>query len=855
MLEKCFEPDVVFKASGILDMHVKLIYPVIKEEFKDSIKTFPLKEAILHNQDENVGLTLLEYLSKEAINTELYQECLYLASQRKWWNVFSVLLDHVRQDNDYMKLIVENLVKHNQLNLLQKMTHLAFEAKIRADRSLYIAISNKNLEIAIFLCLNISTFKINFDSSFLSAFKFSPELKDDLICLILAIKNKNPLKMASSNGNLKLAKDILSVQGNSKFILDKDENEIPAFEIAAMNGFWQLVEVYLEKLANEDIKEHVTRGIFYAICGECVHDSDRHILLPNYIPKVISNVDLPSKYRFLPSKVSQNYEEISLFPRKKQDYSLTLQLLLNSDNDIEIDIDSLTIACFYGNNFIIDYIKSHVPQSPDTILSLLTASINGYIYHFTPNFFSFYGSSCSKFIFKLKTDYISAKERKLHQSVWLEFLLTLALSLSNSDLEINHQNKMKFLHVFYICLHYHILNVITPLFSLVNKLEVEPSIYGGILITAARIGDFHNLSKLLEMGANPDWCQTLPSWELVPRYDYEDHSSIKEHEDLGPWSDSDSASIKNEEVPRSNLTATLPTALHWACEKSDYKMVLLLLEYKATKNLQVRLSLLKPYLCRKHLRQKLVTPLDIACLKGNLNIIQILGEMVEDNFMNVFYSGKSDIFIEASKRVTNFESKIKSERLLIKACRYGYTEISLYLLDFYQPDDLLSTLKHKGTGIMHICAINGDEKMIGAILSVIPKQYHEELFNAKTPYGFTPYLLSKYVSKKPLKFLFSSVLTEFSSYLLLNHAFVTSVFATPYSMTRPNFNYKNDTKMPLILALFDSVGSKNIPLLLAILEDNLLIKDLIRYHELNMKEADGNIIEKLYKNAIDVNNL
>lgn len=581
----------------------------------------------------------------------------------------------------------------------------------------------------------------------------------------------------------------------------------------------------------------MTKGVFYAICGESINHSDRCNLLPNYIPKIISSLYLPSKYRFLPSKHSQNIEEISLFAITKQDYSQTLLLLLNSVKDIEIDLDSLTIACFYGNNFILDYIKHHIPQSPDTLLSLLLASISGYIHHFSLTFFPFQGSSCSKFMFKLKTDYVSAKERKLHKTIWLEFLLSLANSLSSSNLENNHQNKIKFLHVFYICLHYHLLGIITLLCPLVTKLEIEPSIYGGILVTAAKMGDFQNLSKLLEMGVNPDWCQDLPSWELVPRYDSKKNNSIKKHKDLSPWIYSDSASIKKAINSRSDSTVAFPTALHWASQNSDFKMVLLLLVYEAAKDIRVRLSLLKPYPCRKPLKQKIVTPLDIACLRGSLNIIQKLGGIVEDNFMNVFYSGKLDAFIEASKRVKNFESRIKSERLIIKACKCGFKEISLYLLNFYQSDELLHILQHKGVGILHLCAINGDEKMIGAILSAIPEKYHENLFNALTPYEFTPYLLSNYVSKKPLKILFSRVLT-------------------PCYATRTNLSYKNKTEMPLTISeLFNAVGTKNIPLLIAILGENLLIKDLIRCYELNLKEEDRNIIKKLYKSAIDVNNL
>lgn len=99
----------------------------LQQEFNyQSYKILSLNQALLHNQDENVGLALVKNLSKEAINTKLYQGCVKLANDRKWWNVLSELLNHARPDYD-MKLIVENLVRHNQINILQKITHIALD--------------------------------------------------------------------------------------------------------------------------------------------------------------------------------------------------------------------------------------------------------------------------------------------------------------------------------------------------------------------------------------------------------------------------------------------------------------------------------------------------------------------------------------------------------------------------------------------------------------------------------------------------------------------------------------------------------------------------------------------------------
>ncbi|CAG9327270.1 unnamed protein product [Blepharisma stoltei] len=876
MLEKCFIPEILGKTYKIKNLNMKNASSQIGQNNLEFFDKYPLKECLLHNQEENVALVLIKYLPKDILSSDLYQECILLASKRKWWKVLEKLMETINPTNKSLGLIAEQLVKENQLNLLEKLVSLAVESRIGINRAFYTAIAEKNMAAIKIFASNLNTFWISFGLDVMTSFKFSPDLRKELTPLIKMLGESNPLKLATALCNCNLVKEILSTPNNHNLIICSNNREVKKYsksekeemrsddykitplEIAALNGFWQLLELYLDNLPSqiENIKDIISSAILYAIIGESVLFNDRYIQLPNYIPKQISSAPLISRYICSPSKWSCS--EDFIFPNSQQDYNQVLQILLNSERDIEPEFDSLIIASFYGQSWFMDYIKGHLCQSSEDLLNIFTASINGYIYRFAPNFYSFYGSSCSKFLFKLGSNYNSPEERKTHKQSWNEFLVFLSENLSIMDIENTHQNKMKFLHIFYICLHYHLLDVAVPLFQLVNKLEVEPSIFGGILITAARIGDIKGLNKLLDMGANPDWCQALPPWELVPRYDANELSSYKEHEDLGPWSDSDSSSVKNEEAPRSNFTATLPTALHWAAERSDEKMIDLLLQHKARINIQVRLSLLKPYLGKKQLRVLLVTPLDVACLRGNWEIISKLGEVNEENLILVFMSGKIDSFIKGISNIKNLEEYVKSKKLLNKACRHGFREIAEYLLQFYRGNEIVESVKRKGLGILHYCAINGNEQLIRKIIDKIPEELQKELFDAKTAYGFTPYLLSKYVSKTPMNFIFSNGLTDISSYLLLQHSFCTSFFSCPkYPSLAPHYHYESPPawkKIPLIFGLSKAIGSKNIPLLYCTLKDNLLIKDIIKYHEKSTSE-EGKIIDNLYKEAIKSNNL
>lgn len=557
-------------------------------------------------------------------------------------------------------------------------------------------------------------------------------------------------------------------------------------------------------------------------------------------------------------------EEEVAFPSLQQNLDETILSLASqlSPQALCASTDLLPIAAFYGEKIVLERLSlQHL--SAGALLKLLTEMVNGYIYLFSPLFCSFYQSTWARHTFTIPCNYPSPQARTEHRQWWLAMMGRVAEVAGGSALqeaEIPAELRMSYLHIFYSSLHYLLLPIIVPLYPMAEKLGIDRSVYSVILLTAARYSDMDSIKALIDMGANPNWSHTIPSWVSVPRYDARNETFERESESLGPWSDSES-SLLSAGVEKADLNSSrqLPTALHWACENQNVEMAQFLLNSKALKGTQVPLSLLKPQPQQRSFKTLQVTPLDVACLRGNWELIQVLRgdeDLTAKHFNLIVKSGNVEAFRAAAAIVPNALGIIKDRRFLARAVKHGKRPLADEVLNVYIQSGLIeeiAAIKTNRETILHYCALSNMPEFAAKLHSLLSAESWSHLCQSLNSYDFSPYLIARLVSHMDAELLQDQTLTDWTAGLISKHALCTSVFdgksESPGAMYSPDSNEMLRSSA-LFSRLYWSLACKNTKMTHELVTNTpMFIKVLSHFSTVIAKSAEKILLERAIKSG------
>ena len=516
-------------------------------------------------------------------------------------------------------------------------------------------------------------------------------------------------------------------------------------------------------------------------------------------------------------------EEEVTFPSLQQNIDETIISLASqlSPQALSTSSDLLSIAAFYGEKLVLERLNLQL-LSTGAVLKLLTEMINGYIYLFSPLFCSFYQSTWARHTFTIPCNYPSPEARLEHKQWWLAMMVRLAQAAGSSALQESEnppELRMSYLHIFYSSLHYLLLSIIVPLYPLAEKLGIDRSVYSVILLTAARYSDLDSIKALIDMGANPNWSHTIPSWVSVPRYDARNETFERESESLGPWSDSESSLLSaGIQQTDENSSRQLPTALHWACENENIEMAQFLLANKALKGTQVPLSLLKPQPQQRSFKTLKVIPLDVACLRGNWELIQVLRgdeDLTAKHFNLIVKSGNVEAFRAAAAIVPDALGIIRERRFLARAVKHGKQALAEEVLNIYIQAGLIeeiASIKTNRETILHYCALSNMPEFTAKLHSLISGESWAQLCQSLNSYDFSPYLIARLVSHMDAGLILDESLTEWTAGFISKYALCASVFEG--KMESPGAVFNPDTNemlrsSALFSKLYSSLACKN----------------------------------------------
>ncbi|CAG9330095.1 unnamed protein product [Blepharisma stoltei] len=535
LIEKGFHPNDYFDAQVDWNLKIKKSFP--KEKI---YRQHPIKECLLHNIYEDTAITLIKHLNLNELDSDLLQNCLYIASKRLWWDAFSYLLVNIK-NSSYWRTTIWNIIKGNQKKYLKKFIELRKEQIMKQHMNSknwwnFIWPYNwKKAKIAKMLILNKNIFSIKSSVRIYNA---------------LERKEITPTTL-----------NIAAFKGNYQMIFSSLEDFMKVDSKAVLRENKLQIEKYIEALSSNEKCIYQTAA-FYALLGVSFKPEYLRMPLPNFLPSQIQEA------KKIPYKILIQHVE-----GLKKNLSKTLKNLLY--NYIEPNLDALIIGAFYGSKTVISYIKAHPSQIIENSVNIFIAAINGFIYQFSPNFNSFYGTSSNIMI--TRHSQYKRKDKKIHH----EFLIFIVENLLAKNIDPTPINKIKILHVLYICLHFELLTVAVLMYSKIYDLGVTSIIFGGILSECARNGYIADVKRLLSMEINPNLSVAIPSWELLPRY--EDYNTGDDEKlriwEIDTWNDCQ--------------VAAYPSALHWAAENRNEKLVDLLLCYGSNIYMQAPLKFIK----------------------------------------------------------------------------------------------------------------------------------------------------------------------------------------------------------------------------------------------------------------------
>ena len=411
------------------------------------------------------------------------------------------------------------------------------------------------------------------------------------------------------------------------------------------------------------------------------------------------------------------------------DFAKTVRMLKGRCTKFSVSV--LKAAALTGNSDIV--LQNIEDYSEHLLLDLVCCGVTGY---------------CSKFIEKpQKKALIEFSLEGPYEFVQLLLNKLLEFELSTSDTLLLLRVLVKFEFFEFIKKLYR-RNKQTPE---VNLLYSEVFLY---LASKAKQSNFQitNLLKtLLSLGVDPN---------VVC---YRSELSKDCFEEVTERTKDETQSVTFQE----SSVVEVGTPLHWAVFHSNTQLASLLVK-QIPLTATVELSKLSTF--RRTLKHKQVTALELSCIKGSWEMIDLLCQKnIDLNLLElVLYSGNLDCFAKCIQ--TNSQLDFKSSQFLHKACKLRQESIALMILEHYSREELLNTVLAEENTILHCCSELGLSGVVAKMLKMLPS----EILSKVNSEGYNCYELSVMLSKTPNMKLYLPNTNTYETYpnsiLLVKHS-------------------------------------------------------------------------------------